>query len=132
MDVSAPQMTPGPDASDFDPVPEDDSPSDVVLAPAEAFPRIDLRAAGEPWERRRAAGKQLRREVPHAVHAEAIAADGRPDPVDLVERSNAGRQARLCRCASRAWRNRPSPSCAGPPASWPSTSRARPAAASTW
>ncbi len=95
MDVSAPQMTPGPDASDFDPVPEDDSPSDVVLAPAEAFPRIDLRAAGEPWERRRAAGKQLRREVPHAVHAEAIAADGRPDPVDLVERSNAGRQARL-------------------------------------
>ncbi|MBB3937640.1 DUF2252 domain-containing protein [Aureimonas phyllosphaerae] len=95
MDISAPQMTPGPDASDLDPPLDAEKPSDVVLAPAEAFPRIDLRAQGEPWERRRAAGKQLRREVPHAAHAEAVPTDGRPDPVELVERSNAGRQARL-------------------------------------
>ncbi|WP_062207501.1 DUF2252 domain-containing protein [Aureimonas sp. AU12] len=72
-----------------------DSAPAVVLAPAEAFPMIDLRAKGEPWERRRAIGKQLRAKVPHAVHAEPVPMDGRPDPVDLIERSNLGRQSRL-------------------------------------
>ena len=70
-------------------------PAGLVLAPAEAFPRIDLRAKGEPWERRRAAGKRLRAEVPHARHAEAPSLEGRPDPVELVEGSHAGRQAGL-------------------------------------
>ncbi|KQT54979.1 hypothetical protein ASG43_03605 [Aureimonas sp. Leaf454] len=69
--------------------------SDVVLAPAEAIPRIDLRAKGEPWEKRRAAGKKMRLSVPHAAHGEAVSTDGRRDPVAIVAASNEGRQARL-------------------------------------
>ncbi|WP_244631028.1 DUF2252 domain-containing protein [Aureimonas sp. ME7] len=69
--------------------------SDVVLAPAEAFPRIDLRSKGEPWERRRAAGKRLRAEVPYALHAEPVSQTDRPDPVELIARTNEGRQKRL-------------------------------------
>ncbi|WP_244487691.1 MULTISPECIES: DUF2252 domain-containing protein [unclassified Aureimonas] len=68
---------------------------EIVLAPAEAFPRIDLRAKGEPWEKRRTAGKRLRGAVPHEAHGRPIVEEGRPDPVDLVEGSNAGRQSRL-------------------------------------
>ncbi|WP_082655823.1 DUF2252 domain-containing protein [Aureimonas sp. D3] len=67
----------------------------VVLAPAEAYPRIDLRAKGEPWERRRAAGKRLRGAVPHGLHATPPSPEGRPDPVSLIEQSNEGRQKRL-------------------------------------
>jgi uncharacterized protein (DUF2252 family) len=66
-----------------------------VLAPAESYPRIDLRVPGEPWERRRLAGKKLREAVPHAAHAEPVPRDGRADPVALVEASNEGRQSRL-------------------------------------
>ncbi|WP_244639522.1 DUF2252 domain-containing protein [Aureimonas endophytica] len=71
------------------------SAAELVLAPAEAYPRIDLRAQGEPWEKRRAAGKVLRGAVPHAAHAECVPADDRPDPVSLIEQSNEGRQADL-------------------------------------
>uniref|UniRef100_UPI000A54C3B0 DUF2252 family protein n=1 Tax=Aureimonas sp. AU22 TaxID=1638162 RepID=UPI000A54C3B0 len=95
MDISAPQMTPDTDGSESGLELAAEDPEDVVLAPAEAFPRIDLRAKGEPWERRRAAGKQLRTAVPYALHAEPVSMEGRPDPIELVERSNAGRQSAL-------------------------------------
>ena len=68
---------------------------DIVLAPAEVYPRIDLRTQGEPWERRRAAGQVLRRDVDHAAHADAAEHPDRPDPVALVEAAGEGRQAHL-------------------------------------
>jgi uncharacterized protein (DUF2252 family) len=72
-----------------------DDAADIVLAPAEVFPRINLRAPGEPWEKRRAAGRSLRLQVPLASHAEPIDLDGRADPVALIEASNRGRQNHL-------------------------------------
>ncbi len=68
---------------------------ETVLAPIADYPHIDLRAAGEPWDRRRAAGKALRHVVPHAAHAELAASPERPDPVALIERANEGRQPNL-------------------------------------
>ena len=68
---------------------------EIVLAPAEAHPRIDLRSQGEPWDRRRAAGKILRKRVAHAAHADPTAYPERPDPVALVEAANEGRQEHL-------------------------------------
>ena len=68
---------------------------EVVLAPAEEYPRINLRTQGEPWERRRAAGKVLRAAVPHRALASTTAVDARPDPVSLVEAANVGRQEHL-------------------------------------
>lgn len=67
----------------------------LVLAPDEDYPRIDLRSQGEPWDRRRTAGKLLRAAVDHASHADHAAPDHRPDPVALVEAANAGRQEHL-------------------------------------
>lgn len=67
----------------------------IVLAPAEAYPRIDLRSQGEPWERRRAAGKILRHAVEHHAHADGSSSPDRPDPVALVEAAHEGRQDHL-------------------------------------
>lgn len=69
--------------------------SNIVLAFAEDYPRIDLRSQGEPWERRRAAGRVLRSAVEHAAHGTGVVLEGRPDPVSLVEASNADRQDHL-------------------------------------
>ena len=68
---------------------------DVVLAPAEDYPRINLRSQGEPWEKRRAAGKVLRAAVEHRAHADPIRTDDRPDPVSLIDEANRGRQEHL-------------------------------------
>ncbi|WP_370693896.1 DUF2252 domain-containing protein [Methylobacterium sp. NEAU K] len=68
---------------------------DVVLAPLADFPRIDLRAGVEPWDKRRQAGKALRADVPHAAHADLPAEADRPDPVTLIESAHAGRQPHL-------------------------------------
>jgi uncharacterized protein (DUF2252 family) len=67
----------------------------VVLEPLADYPRIDLRGAGEPWEKRRAAGKVLRETVPHESHAPLFLPPDRPDPVSLVEGTHDGRQAHL-------------------------------------
>lgn len=67
---------------------------DVVLEPLADYPRISLRASGEPWRKRRAAGKILRKSVPHEEHA-TLASQDRPDPVALIEQAHEGRQAHL-------------------------------------
>ncbi|TXN01512.1 hypothetical protein FV222_10605, partial [Methylobacterium sp. WL103] len=36
---------------------------EVVLEPLADYPHIDLRTGGEPWDKRRAAGKRLREAV---------------------------------------------------------------------
>lgn len=68
---------------------------EVVLEPLADFPTIDLRESGEPWDRRRAAGKDLRMAVPHAAHAVLPEPEERPDPVSLIEQAHAGRQEAL-------------------------------------
>ncbi|MDB5647991.1 DUF2252 domain-containing protein [Methylobacterium sp.] len=68
---------------------------DILLAPLADIPRINLREAGEPWDKRRQAGKALRETVPHASHAAWVAPADRPDPVSLIEAAHVGRQAHL-------------------------------------
>jgi uncharacterized protein (DUF2252 family) len=48
-----------------------------------------------PWEKRHAAGKELRRKVPRESHAMWAPWKGRPDPLKLLAASNKGRQANL-------------------------------------
>lgn len=66
-----------------------------VFAPAGHEARIDLQTPGEPWEKRRAAGKALRPGVPHADHAVLNGVEGRPDFVSLIRAANKGRQEHL-------------------------------------
>ncbi len=68
---------------------------DIVLEPLADFPHIDLRTPGEPWEKRRAAGKCLRAKVPHDGHGPAPVPEDRPDPVRLIEEAQEGRQDHL-------------------------------------
>jgi uncharacterized protein (DUF2252 family) len=68
---------------------------DILLAPLADIPRINLREAGEPWDKRRHAGKALREVVPHAAHAPWTPPDNRPDPVALIEAAHRGRQEHL-------------------------------------
>lgn len=53
---------------------------------------FDLRIAGEPWERRRAKGRELRAQTPRESHAEWKAPRNRPDSLELIAASNRGRQ----------------------------------------
>jgi uncharacterized protein (DUF2252 family) len=62
---------------------------------ADKEPRFDLRKPGEPWSRRRLQGKALREAVPRECHAGWEPEKNRPNPVDLLEASNAGRQKHL-------------------------------------
>ena len=66
-----------------------------VLEPLADYPHIDLRTCGEPWDKRRAAGKRLRDKVPHAAHAVLDHRSDRPDPVDLIAGAHEGRQPEL-------------------------------------
>ena len=68
--------------------------AELVLAPAELYPRIDLRSGGEPWERRRAAGKALRAAAPYETIGRLAEQPNRPDPVSLVEGAQEGRLER--------------------------------------
>ncbi|WP_246686154.1 DUF2252 domain-containing protein [Methylobacterium sp. WL8] len=68
---------------------------EVVLEPLADYPHIDLRTGGEPWDKRRAAGKRLREAVPHEAHAALDLPSDRPDPVDLIVGAHEGRQPRL-------------------------------------
>jgi uncharacterized protein (DUF2252 family) len=84
------------DTRDAAPIQASDAPADdVVLAPLADFPRIDLRAGVEPWDKRRQAGKALRANVPHHEHAALHAEPDRPDPIGLIEAAHDGRQADL-------------------------------------
>jgi uncharacterized protein (DUF2252 family) len=56
---------------------------------------IDVRAAGESWERRREIGKSLRAQAPRESHAEWRAPAIRPDPIGAIERTNRSRQREL-------------------------------------
>jgi hypothetical protein len=56
---------------------------------------IDLRQPGESWMRRRANGKELRERTPREIHAGWKPAKDRPDPLELIEQSNVGRQKEL-------------------------------------
>jgi len=56
---------------------------------------FELRKAHPRWEERRAAGKEVRREVPRSGHAKWTPPKGRPDPVEILNASNRGRQEHL-------------------------------------
>jgi uncharacterized protein (DUF2252 family) len=56
---------------------------------------FDLRAPGQPWSQRRLQGKALRDQTPREGHAKWKAANDRPDPLELLELSNAGREKDL-------------------------------------
>jgi uncharacterized protein (DUF2252 family) len=61
----------------------------------ESWQTIGRYEAERPQEhpaRRRAAGAQIRKSVPHAAHAEWTPPKHRPNPVDIVLAGNAGRQ----------------------------------------
>lgn len=68
---------------------------ETVLTPLADFPRIDLRSGVEPWDKRRAAGKILRTEIPHEAHSTLVGGPDRPDPVALIEAAHEGRQPHL-------------------------------------
>ncbi len=56
---------------------------------------FDLRVPGDPWENRRNKGKALRLQTPREVHGEWKPAQGRPNPLALLAKSNEGRQPDL-------------------------------------
>jgi uncharacterized protein (DUF2252 family) len=66
-----------------------------IVDPAKQLNKCDFRDAGEPWENRREFGKSLREKTSRESHANWQASVDRPDPVDIVIASNAGRQAHL-------------------------------------
>ena len=49
----------------------------------------------DPPARRRSAGVQIRKAVPHALHASWTAPKNRPGPVDIIVAGNAGRLEHL-------------------------------------
>jgi uncharacterized protein (DUF2252 family) len=67
----------------------------MARAKIEPPPHFDMGSKVVPWEKRHAAGKDLRRAVPRESHAEWTLWKGRPDPLQLLAASNKGRQADL-------------------------------------
>ena len=67
----------------------------MAIAKIEPPPRSDFGDKAVPWEKRHAAGKDLRRAVPLESHAEWKTWKGRPDPLKLLAASNMGRQKDL-------------------------------------
>ena len=67
----------------------------MAIAKIEALQKFDLGTKMVPWEERRAEGKALRRAAPRESHAEWDPKPNRPDPLQLLARSNKGRQAHL-------------------------------------
>src|SRR4051812_6987499 len=62
-----------------------------VVKKSETSRSLDLRHPNQPWTQRRAQGKALRSSVPREAHAGWKPAKNRPSPLDLLDRSNAGR-----------------------------------------
>jgi uncharacterized protein (DUF2252 family) len=67
----------------------------MAIAKIEALPKSNMGAKIVPWEKRHAAGKDLRRAVPRESLAEWTVWKGRPDPMELLAESNKGRQKYL-------------------------------------
>ncbi|MEI6066911.1 MAG: DUF2252 domain-containing protein [Methylococcaceae bacterium] len=66
-----------------------------IVDPSKQLVKCDFRDAGEPWEKRRDFGKSLRDKASRETHSVWQPAADRPDPVDIVIDTNAGRQAHL-------------------------------------
>lgn len=56
---------------------------------------IDLRRSVESWPARRLQGKELRSKVPREIHGTWKPQRNRPNPLDILESSNLGRQQEL-------------------------------------
>jgi uncharacterized protein (DUF2252 family) len=67
----------------------------MAIAKIEPLPKFDMGSKLVPWEKRHAAGKELRHAVPRESHAEWIPSKDRPDPLKLIAANNKGRQADL-------------------------------------
>ena len=67
----------------------------MAIAKLEPPPRSDFGHKIASWEKRHAAGKDLRRAVPRESHAEWIPSKSRPDPLKLIAENNQGRQKDL-------------------------------------
>jgi hypothetical protein len=67
----------------------------MAVAKIEVPQKQDMGSKLVPWEKRHAAGKDLRRAVPRESHAEWIPSKGRPDPLKLIAENNKGRQKDL-------------------------------------
>src|SRR5260370_35643197 len=67
----------------------------MSIAKLELTPKYDMGSKIVPWEKRHAAGKDLRRAVPRESHAEGIPTKDRPDPLKLIAENNKGRQKDL-------------------------------------
>lgn len=81
-------------AAEVPETPEPDA-ADILLAPPAEVPWINLRDPGEPWDKRRLAGKAMRATVPHESHGVWTPPDDRPDPIGLIEAAHEGRQPHL-------------------------------------
>ena len=66
-----------------------------IVDPSKQLVKCDFRDLGEPWEKRREFGKSLREKTPRESHANWQPTADRPDPVDVVIATNAGRQTHL-------------------------------------
>ena len=67
----------------------------MAIAKLEPLPRSDFGHKFASWEKRHAAGKDLRRAVPRKSHAEWIPSKSRPDPLKLIAENKQGRQKDL-------------------------------------
>ena len=67
----------------------------MAIAKIELPSKTDMGGKIVAWEKRHAAGKELRRAVPRESHAGWTPWKGRPDPLELLAESNKGRQNNL-------------------------------------
>jgi uncharacterized protein (DUF2252 family) len=67
----------------------------MAIAKISPLPKSDVGSKIVYWEKRHAAGKELRKAVPRESHAEWTPWKGRPNPLDLLAASNKGRQKHL-------------------------------------
>ena len=68
-----------------------------------------------------AAGKALRDQIPREQHGRWNGVKGRPNPIDLLHKSDAGRMKNLLAIRYGRMLPSPSPTTVEPPGSWPPT-----------
>ncbi len=88
---SATQPTPG--GIPYPVIPDDVDMSGIFI-PGEAV-AVRLRDFSNPWQTRHKVGKTLRDRTPRESHADGKPAVNRPDPLDLLAKSNVGRREDL-------------------------------------